>query len=148
MQSWNSKKILDTRPTLFVGVRGGVGLVWIGKRPTNAKVFQDFCPWLYVSEVLHHLECCRDGDAWHTADVLAKKYWSFWDWWWDQTRYKCVQRSFKHPARQADCGGSAPYWPGVASLEAGGSCPLGHDDPSNRRRQPVPPGPTSIGLSL
>ena len=46
IQSWNSKKILDTRPTLFVGVRGGVGLVWIGKRPTNAKVSQDFCPWL------------------------------------------------------------------------------------------------------
>ena len=57
-------------------------------------------------------------------------------------------RSFKHPARKADCGRSAPYWPGVASLEAGGSCPVGHDDPSNRRRQSVQPGPTSIGLSL
>ena len=116
IQSWNSKKILDTRPTLFVGVRGGVGLVWIGKRPTNAKVSQDFCPWLYVSEVLHHLQCCRDGDAWHTADVLAKKCWSFWDWWWHQTPYKFVQRSFKHPARQADCGGLAPYWPGLPRL--------------------------------
>ena len=28
------------------GVRGEVGPVWIGKRPRNAKVSQDFCPWV------------------------------------------------------------------------------------------------------
>ena len=28
------------------GVREGVGPVWIGKRPRNAQVSQDFCPWL------------------------------------------------------------------------------------------------------
>ena len=36
IQSWN----------IVFGVRGGVGPVWIGKRPRNAKVFQDFCSWL------------------------------------------------------------------------------------------------------
>lgn len=29
--------------------------------------------------------------------------------------------SSKHPLKQADCDGSAPYWPGAAQLEAGGS---------------------------
>ena len=41
-----------TRPTLIVcGVRGGVGPVCIGKRPRNAKVSEDFCPWLSEKEV-------------------------------------------------------------------------------------------------
>ena len=34
---------------IVCGERGGVGLVWIGKRPRNAKVSQDFCPWLYLT---------------------------------------------------------------------------------------------------
>ena len=29
--------------------------------------------------------------------------------------------SLKHPLKQADCDGSAPYWPGAAQLEAGDS---------------------------
>ena len=29
--------------------------------------------------------------------------------------------SLKHPLNQADCDGSAPYWPGAAQLEAGDS---------------------------
>ena len=33
---------------IVCGVRGGVGPVWIGKRRRNAKVCQDFCPWLQV----------------------------------------------------------------------------------------------------
>ena len=31
---------------IVCGVRGGVGAVRIEKRPSNAKVSQDFCPWL------------------------------------------------------------------------------------------------------
>ena len=31
---------------IVCGVRGGVGPEWIGERPINAKVSQDFCPWL------------------------------------------------------------------------------------------------------
>ena len=31
---------------IVCGVREGVGPLWIGKRPRNAKVSQDFCPWL------------------------------------------------------------------------------------------------------
>ena len=44
IQSWNSENSGYTRPTLFVG--WGVRPVWIGKRPRNANVSQDFCPWL------------------------------------------------------------------------------------------------------
>ena len=36
---------------IVCGVRGGVGPVWIGKRPRNAKVSQDFCPWLSDKKV-------------------------------------------------------------------------------------------------
>ena len=58
--------------------------------------------------------------------------------------------SSKHPLKQADRGGSAPYWLGDAQLEADGSGPLGHDDPSHRRRQPVAsyPSPNRLDLSL
>ena len=40
------------RPTLFVGVKGGVGPVWIGKRPRNENWSQDFCPWLCLHQKL------------------------------------------------------------------------------------------------
>lgn len=34
------------------GVRGGVGQVWIRKLdPGNAKVSQEFCPWLSEKEL-------------------------------------------------------------------------------------------------
>ena len=35
-----------TSSNIVCGVRGGVGPVWIGKRPREEKVSQDFCPWL------------------------------------------------------------------------------------------------------
>ena len=38
LQSWNSKKILDTSVQQFVGWGEGFGSVWIGKRPRNASV--------------------------------------------------------------------------------------------------------------
>ena len=66
-----------TRPTLIVcGMRGGVGPVWIGKRPRNAKVSQDFCPRLSEKEVgrkkgiLSVFQACKsvfrdsDGRSW------------------------------------------------------------------------------------
>ena len=40
------KKFWIHASNIVCGVRGGVGPVWIGKRPKNAKVSQDFCPWL------------------------------------------------------------------------------------------------------
>ena len=40
------KKFWIHASNIVCGVRGGVGPVWIGKRPRNAKVSQDFCPWL------------------------------------------------------------------------------------------------------
>ena len=46
IKSWNSEKILDTHVQHCLWVRGGVGPVWIGKRPRNAKVSQGFSPWL------------------------------------------------------------------------------------------------------
>ena len=42
------KKFWMHASNIVCGVRGGVGPVWIGKRPRNAKVSQDFCPWFYV----------------------------------------------------------------------------------------------------
>ena len=40
------KKFWIHASNIVCRVRGGVGPVWIGKRPMNAKVSQDFCPWL------------------------------------------------------------------------------------------------------
>ena len=37
---------------IVCGARAEVGPVWIGKRPRNAKVSQDFCPWLYIEPPL------------------------------------------------------------------------------------------------
>ncbi len=45
----------------------------------------------------------------------------------------------QNPLKQADCGGSATYWLRAAQLKVGVSWPVGHDDPSHRRRQPVVP---------
>lgn len=42
-----------------------------------------------------------------------------------------------HPVRLTDRGEATPYWLGFAQLEAGGSCPVGRDDPSHRRKQPL-----------
>ena len=36
----------QTVSNIVCGVRGGVGPVWTEKHPRNAKVSQDFCPWL------------------------------------------------------------------------------------------------------
>ena len=40
------KKFWIDASNIVCGVRGGVGPVWIGKRPRNAKVSQDVCPRL------------------------------------------------------------------------------------------------------
>ena len=40
------KKFWIHASNIVCGVRGGVGPVWIGKRPRNSNVSQDFCPWL------------------------------------------------------------------------------------------------------
>ena len=61
----------ETRSTSFwyitsnvvCGVRGGVGLVWIGKHPRNAKVSQDFCPWLSENEVERKQKILRGFQA-------------------------------------------------------------------------------------
>ena len=45
------KKFWIHASNIVCGVRGGVGPVWIGKRPRNAKVSQDFCPWLSDKKV-------------------------------------------------------------------------------------------------
>ena len=45
------KKFWINACNIVCGVRGGVGPVWIGKRPRKAKVSQDFCPWLSEKEV-------------------------------------------------------------------------------------------------
>ena len=42
------KKFWIHLSNIVCGVRGGVGPEWSGKCPRNAKVCQDFCPWLYV----------------------------------------------------------------------------------------------------
>ena len=46
IQSWNLEKILHTCVQHCLWREGRVGPVWIEKRPINAKVSQDFCPWL------------------------------------------------------------------------------------------------------
>ena len=80
--------------------------------------------------------------------------------WWESSLLQCSDvdieplrskgfpLSFKHVIKQADCGESAPYWLEGAQLEAGGSWPVGRDDPSHRRRQPVAHGPTPVGLDV
>ena len=40
------KKFWTHASNIVCGVREGAGPVWIGKRPRNAKVSQDFCSWL------------------------------------------------------------------------------------------------------
>ena len=45
------KKFWIHASNIVCGVREGVGPVWIGKCPRNAKVSQDFCPWLSEKEV-------------------------------------------------------------------------------------------------
>ncbi len=62
--------------------------------------------------------------------------------------FSVVSLSSKHPLKQADCGGSATYWLGAAQLKAGVSWPVGHNDPSHRRRQPVAPELTPIHSGL
>ena len=47
---------------IVCAVRGGVGPVWIGKRPRNAKVSEDFCPWLKVCNTNRHDEVMRPND--------------------------------------------------------------------------------------
>ena len=42
------KKFWIDASNIVCVVRRGVGPVWIGKRPRNAKVSQDFCPWLWI----------------------------------------------------------------------------------------------------
>ena len=44
VETW--KKLWIHASNIVCGVRAGFGPVWIGKRPRNAKVSQDFCPWL------------------------------------------------------------------------------------------------------
>ena len=44
VETW--KKIWIHASNIVCGVRGGVGPVWTGNRPRNARVFQDFPPWL------------------------------------------------------------------------------------------------------
>ena len=53
-----------------------------------------------------------------------------------------------HPMRKADRGGTALYWLGAAQLEAGSSCPMGHKDPSHRRKQSLAPRSTPTELWL
>ena len=45
------KKFWIHASNIVCGVRGGVGPVCIGKRPRNAKVSQEFCPWLSEKEM-------------------------------------------------------------------------------------------------
>ena len=45
------KKFWIHESNIVCRVRGGAGPVWLGKRPRNAKVSQDFCPWLSEKEV-------------------------------------------------------------------------------------------------
>ena len=49
--------------------------------------------------------------------------------------------SSRHPLKQADRGGSTPYWLGAAQLEAGGSCPVG-------LRGSLPPSKTTRSVQL
>ena len=42
--------------------------------------------------------------------------------------------SSMHPAKQADRGGTVPYWLGAAQLKAGGNGTMKCDDFSHRRR--------------
>ena len=46
------KKFWIQASNIVCGVRGGVGLVWIGKRPRNENGSQDFCPWLCLHQKL------------------------------------------------------------------------------------------------
>ena len=56
--------------------------------------------------------------------------------------------SSKHPLKQADCDGSAPYWPGLPGLRQAKTDQWEKEDPSHHRRQPVAPELTPIRSGL
>ena len=66
----------------------------------------------------------------------------------------CFQSAFRlslipmHPMRIADRGGTAPYWLGVAQLEAGDSYPVRSEDLPHSREQPLAPCSKPIELWL
>ena len=67
------KKLWIHASNIVCGVRGGVGPVWIGKRPRNAKVSQDFCPWLSDKEVGRKKAILRGFQA--CKSVFSGSWW-------------------------------------------------------------------------
>ena len=84
------KKFWMHASNIVCGVRGGAGPVWIGKRPRNANVSQDFCPWLSEKEVrrkkavLRVFQACKSvfsGFRWkivieQTFSQLFRVFWT------------------------------------------------------------------------
>ena len=67
------KKFWIHASKIVCGVRGGVGPVWIGKRPRNVKVSQDFCPWLSEKEVGRKKAILRGFQA--CKSVFSGSWW-------------------------------------------------------------------------
>ena len=67
------KKFWIHASNIVCGVRGGVGPVWIGKRPRNAKVSQDFCPWLSDKKVGRKKAILRGFQA--CKSVFSGSWW-------------------------------------------------------------------------
>ena len=76
------KKFWIDASNIVCGVRGGVGPVWIGKRPRNAKVSQDFCPWLSEKEVgrkkaiLRGFQACKSAFSGSWWKILMEQIFS------------------------------------------------------------------------
>ena len=51
-------------------------------------------------------------------------------------QFGCLPVS-KHPMKQADCGGTTPYWLGAAQLKAGDSFPVRFENLSHHWKQPL-----------
>ena len=69
------KKFWIHPSSIVCWARGGVGRPWIGKRPRNAKVSQDFCPWLSEKEVGRKRQfwgVFKPGEVFFQAQIEAK----------------------------------------------------------------------------
>ena len=67
------KKFWIHASNIVCGVRGGVGPVWIGKRPRNSKVSQDLCPWLWVASC-HGMKTVLDATSVYTFKQWFNKH--------------------------------------------------------------------------
>ena len=70
------KKLWKHASNVVCGVRGGaLGYVWIGKRPRNSKVSQDFYPWLQCAFILLTMLSFCVKNQWIGTRTVINSHW-------------------------------------------------------------------------